>query len=81
MREEKENKKVLSKADKMFEELGYKKLETRWDEDNQIHFITYTSDDTYIEFNLDTKWMEITNTFNMQELKAINEKCKELQWI
>ena len=67
-------------ADEMFKELGYKKLETIWEEDNQIHFITYTSDDTYIEFNLDTKWMEITNTFNMQELQAINEKCKELGW-
>lgn len=71
----------MSKADKMFEELGYIKQEKEWEEDEQVHYITYISNDTLIEFSLDSKYINITSIVNMQELKAINQKCKELGWL
>lgn len=71
----------MSKADTMFEELGYIKQEKEWEEDEQVHYITYISNDTLIEFSLDSKYINITSIVNMQELKAINLKCKELKWI
>lgn len=71
----------MSKADKMFEKLGYIKQEKEWEEDEQVHYITYISNDTLIEFSLDSKYINIANIVDMQELKAINQKCKELKWI
>lgn len=72
----------MSEADKMFEELGYIKQETEWEEDEQVHYyITYISNDTLIDFSLDSKYINIISIVNMQELKAINLKCKELGWL
>ena len=68
-------------ADKIFEELGYKIKETTWKEEGKKHFIEYNSNDTQIQFSLDTKHILITNILNMQELQAINKKCKELEWL
>lgn len=70
----------MSKADKMFEKLGYKKKDTYWKEDKQIPFIEYSTDEISIEFSIGTKHIMITNLINMQELQAINEKVKELGW-
>ena len=71
----------MSKADKMFEELGYIKQEKEWEEDEQVHYITYISNDALIEYCLDSKYINITNIVDMQELKAINQKCKEMGWL
>ena len=67
-------------ADEMFEKLGYKKKDTYWKEDKQLHFIEYSTDEISIEFSIATKHIIITNLINMQELKAINKKCEELGW-
>lgn len=74
----------MSKADEMFEKLGYEKVE-----DNSVNAlyksggtilrqtITFLSDD----FKTITKRAGLENGFiNMQELQAINEKVKELGW-
>lgn len=75
----------MSEADKMFEELGYKKI-TRGrgytylvkyyqDEDNIIYFC---EDKTFYK---DGEYSEFCDSISMQELKAINKKVEELGWI
>lgn len=71
----------MSKADEMFEKLGYEKvLETE-------HHIQYAKEEYYICFNVFHKTVTKIedNVFNgkitLQELQAINEKCKELGWL
>lgn len=71
----------MKTADEMFEELGYRKEETTWKEDNKKHFTEYNSNDTQIQFLLDTKHILITNILNIYELQAINKKCQELGWM
>ena len=66
----------MSKADKMFEELGYLKNENK-----DISIITYSGNETLIQIFLNIKSIEIASIINMQELQAINEKVKELGWI
>lgn len=81
----------MGKADEMFEELGYEK--TR-DSEKYINYRKSMAfrDFTDIEFNLQEKTvlpMYENNVFkkityqkiDMKELKAINEKCKELGWL
>lgn len=78
----------MSEADKLFEELGYKKIE------ESKRYLRYSNSGRYgehIDFELKLKEIRATrvttqgNThfryINMQELKAINLKCKELGWI
>lgn len=75
----------MSEADKMFEELGYKKIFEKYID---LYSIIYISDDISIEFTSD-KELIITNRsktyksaiLSMQEIKAIYMKCKELGWI
>ena len=75
----------MSKADEMFEELGYKKDEKR----KIINIIKYINDRENIEITFDTleKLIAVSdkgdsyNWFNVDELQAINEKVKELGWI
>ena len=73
----------MSKADDMFEELGYKLLE---DDDKEI-LIVYKDKNIYIVFYKDkTVGMfceedEYLGVIDMQDLKAINEKVKELGWL
>ena len=69
----------MSEADKMFEELGYKQYTT----DNEI---IYQLNNHEICFLLNRKMFDCgcgigREVINMQELQAINEKCKELGWI
>ena len=69
----------MSKADEMFEKLGYKKQEG-------LREINYGCGNNVIIFYKNFKWigcskMEEIDFINMQELQVINEKCKELGWI
>ena len=71
----------MSKADDMFKELGYEKIE------NKIQ-ITYVKPYENIQFLLNVKKIEYHflkgSTFliqTMAELQAINEKVKELGWL
>ena len=75
----------MSKADKMFEKLGYEiEIENK-------KRITYVYEgqffDKYIIFEIIDKHIVIelgtgeSTNINMQELQAINEKCKELGWL
>lgn len=70
----------MSKADEMFKKLGYIKTEGAWREDNKLQIVSYNGNETLIEFILDTKNVFIGSFLNIQELQAINEKCKELGW-
>lgn len=81
----------MSKADKMFEKLGYKKKENK-----ELGFFEYTQKDTAtsdlsISFEFVSKTIMcaiyekgITHSralaINTKELQAINEKIKELGW-
>ena len=63
----------MSKADEMLDELGYIKKH-----DNKRH-IVYKNGLGIIEFTYRDKWVYASFHINMQELEAINEKCKELR--
>ncbi len=75
----------MSKADEMFEELGYKK---NIDNEYKIEFIM--PNDYYIKFNKNfisiekgqytEENMYLARPLIMAELQAINEKVKELGW-
>lgn len=75
----------MSKADKMFEELGYTiKEKVRFTLDRLVY--KNLKDDTMISFCEEYKVVLKTQniypkSITMQELQAINEKCKELRWI
>lgn len=80
----------MSKADEMFEELGYRNKELSYEiryvrkfklkRPRHIIFskldkqIAVCEENT-IELAVNKDW------FSMQELQAINQKCKELGWI
>lgn len=75
----------MSKADEMFEELGYENI---IDNDN---YIQYEFEGIYMdnEIIFDLKGKTIKKEYstgesqeiNIQEIQAINEKCKELDWL
>lgn len=81
----------MSEADKMFEELGYKKIldtyvQTRYQKNEEgckkkvsVIVFTHTLKDVggYI---VDSDIDEFAS-FTMEELRAINKKCEELGWI
>lgn len=69
----------MSKADKMFEKLGYEKEETNY----SIRYIKFIFKDLghRIVFYKDDKSVNTYGKIDMQELQAINEKCKELGWL
>ena len=77
-------KEDMSKADEMFEELGYELVHYHYSCDNTD---TYTyiekGKNNYLRFNTGNKTFYSLNdkTYNIQELQAINEKCKELGWL
>ena len=73
----------MSKADEMFEKLGYKK--TYSVNNNEILMIGYglnneKIDECEIIFFKKAKKIIIEIEIEMQELQAINEKVKELGW-
>ena len=73
----------MSQADKLFEELGYVKTKynnivSYWFFENEI---ATKSVRFYLQFKtFETITSSIRKSFNMQELKAINIKCRELGW-
>lgn len=72
----------MSKADTMFEELGYEKVQ----DCSGLH---YFKGEKYIEFSQFNKGISFGNSEDVwwteylvvEELQAINAKCKELGWI
>lgn len=80
----------MSKADEMFKKLGYESvdLKDKWD---RIWGIEYQNHKKWVSISIDFKDAEIcTGTLDdekepiyitMEELQAINLKCKELGWI
>lgn len=83
---------MMSEADKMFEELGYRLLPK--DINNKgilLHYIRNSNlsanESEHIVFYSDKEiksyytYCSFNKTLNMQELQAINLKCKELGWI
>ena len=75
----------MSEADKLFEELGYNiseklkngivYLKETDEEDMEISFIDYDDYGKTVEAD------KFDRLITMQELQAINMKCKELGWI
>ena len=72
----------MSESDKMFEELGYKKIKNQFvnviellgnDDDKRLSFET---DKTICMYD----FFDGTRNITMQELKAINKKVEELGW-
>ena len=84
----------MSEADKLFAELGYEKIEDKYNIDFNKRY-SFTNGDKIqeqIRFCKLDKYIHIENfNFNSgisfgkfldtQELKAINLKCKEMKWI
>lgn len=73
----------MSEADEMFEKLGYKKsltqlqdLKYKKDDDNIFYFM-----DDKPEFYKSGEYDSMCGNITMEELQAINKKCKELGWI
>ena len=68
-------------ADEMFEELGYKYnefiYEIYYTKEEEGKTISFWTDRTMVESRKGVISMKNT----MQELQAINKKCKELGWI
>lgn len=82
----------MTEADKLFEELGYKKIDS--DKIKHTRFIRQVNKTTRenIDFHKIFKTVEVyfydfedhqelTKPISMEEIKAINLKCKELGWI
>lgn len=70
----------MTNADKMFEELGYIKHENNFGiyyHDKEDKWGEYTA----IVFDKEDKTLHFEIYITMQELKAINQKCKELGWL
>lgn len=77
----------MSKADEMFEELGYKKHELK-DVNNSVIFIVYEKKyiqnnknmSRIINFNILDECLHLKNIqiLDLRELQAINEKIKEV---
>lgn len=81
----------MSKADKMFEELGYTKRESK--EMEYIEYIQKDTDESILSISFEgTSKTIMTGIYvknigasralaiNVKELQAINEKVKELGW-
>ena len=72
------------KADEMFEELGYEIEVIR---NGTEYYKECGTEEKEIDFiiNVDTSekeiWIDDFHVITMQELQAINLKCKELEWI
>lgn len=68
----------MSEADKLFEELGYKKVI------DKKEWLMYRNNEKDITFSIKGKIVEVEKEsfyrpVTMQELKAINKKCEELR--
>lgn len=72
----------MSNADKLFYELGYELDKVHYNIDNTDVY-TYKKDNDFIRFRtVDKSMVTLFKTnFSKDELKAINMKCEELQWL
>lgn len=77
----------MSKADEMFEKLGYKKKIHINSQKEEIDLIGYDKgedkiaiEDSSLVFLKKPKMITTNIIIDMKELQAINEKCKELGW-
>ena len=75
----------MSKADKMFEELGYENIPKQSNRGYDLKY--YKDDDNIYFFCFDRKiifksgeYDSMCDGITTQELQAINEKVKELGW-
>ena len=73
----------MSKADEMFERIGYEKdysqlgnIKYYKNDDNTIYFMI-----EYKTFIKSGEYDGMCDYITMQELQAINEKVKELEWL
>ena len=62
----------MSEADKLFKEIGYK---------HKFHNYYEHDFGTTIEFKSEYKEILVSGVIDVNDLKAINLKCKELGWI
>ena len=82
----------MSEADKLFEELGYEKIDNN--KIKYIRFIRQVNKTTNESINFHKIFkkvevyfydfedrQELTKPISIEELKAINLKCKQLGWI
>ena len=67
----------MKSAKEMFEELGYKE---DWDNEYGIRY-SNEEDNSYIYFYRYWQKIEALHDITMEELKAINQQCKELRWL
>lgn len=73
-----------SKADEMFKKLGYKK---QYENENIYYYMDVDLKDNYIVFETEYKSFTKISCYHdagditMQELQAINKKCKEMEWL
>lgn len=77
-------KEEKSKADKMFEELGYRVEHYHYNCDNSDIYTYHEKNRTnFLRFNTAEQsfYSLFDKTYNIEELKAINQKCKELGWL
>lgn len=75
-------------ADELFKELGYKKRQTKYFEqqyirqcdivDGELEHIIFTKKK---RVKCQYQYTDISKGIDMQELQAINKKCQELGWI
>lgn len=74
----------MSNADKLFEELGYEKIKNtnigyfRKEQDERLNGIIFFLDKKSVAVHYDNTY---TIGITMEDLKAINMKCEELQWL
>ena len=67
----------MSEADELFDELCYEKIH-----DNKRRIVYKDGILGRIEFDMKNRCVSFNfSVVNMQELQAINEKCKELGWL
>lgn len=71
----------MSEADKMFDELGYKRADLGIYNDLNIMYEKENGD--FINFipGLEGVTVSENNALTVKELKAINKKCEELNWL
>ena len=70
----------MTNADNIFYKLGYEKEEIKNGYDKVVVIYYDNPDNKSIDFYLEENNISLVGDFNMEELKAINEKVKELGW-
>ena len=74
----------MSKADKMFEELGYKLNHCHYScNDTDVYTYHEKNSHNFLRFKTSNRtfFSMFDKVFDVKELQAIYEKCKELGWL